>query len=120
MHVSDAVRAEPEHRPQRKPFDAGKTWVTAPSRRSPWRDETSRRETFTLAHPEVRITPGTEYQWWQAVIPAQDGGEVLTGFDLGDLLDELEARYGVAFPAGPGTRWPHSPTFPLPPVSAGS
>ena len=52
-------------------------------------DQVPRRQAFERAHPDVRISylgPA-----WQAVIPRQDGEQVVTRFDLRELLDKLES-----------------------------
>ncbi|HEX6527656.1 MAG TPA: hypothetical protein VF070_47715 [Streptosporangiaceae bacterium] len=57
-------------------------------------DQVSRRERFKAAHPQVRITfvgPA-----WQAVIPLPDGEDVITRYELRDLLDVLEERLMTA------------------------
>jgi hypothetical protein len=53
-------------------------------------DQVPRRLEFEKAHPEVRITylgPA-----WQAVIPKENGEDVITRFDLRALLDTLERQ----------------------------
>jgi hypothetical protein len=53
-------------------------------------DQVPRRARFEAAHPQVQIVylgPA-----WQAVIPRDGGEDVLTRFELRDLLDELERR----------------------------
>ena len=56
----------------------------------PYPDHLSRRERLKAAHPQVRIAfvgPA-----WQAVIPLPDGEDVITRYELGDVLDVLEER----------------------------
>lgn len=53
-------------------------------------DQVPRRLAFEKDHPEVRIVylgPA-----WQAVIPRQDGEDVITRYDLRRLLDALDKR----------------------------
>ncbi len=60
-------------------------------RGTPWRDQVPRRREFEQAHPEVGITYLSTV--WQAVIPQQDGEDIVTRYELSDLLDELEERF---------------------------
>ena len=60
-----------------------------------WRDQVPRQQAFTDAHPEVTITSGGAGSWWQAAVPDGDAMEYLTRFELCDLLDVLEERFGV-------------------------
>ena len=51
-----------------------------------------RRERFEYAHPRVQIASGDLHAYWQAVFAEDGGTSVVTRFELGDLLDELEGR----------------------------
>jgi hypothetical protein len=48
-----------------------------------------RKVRYEREHPDVQIIYGTDH--WQAVIPVQGGQNVITRFELGDLMDELES-----------------------------
>jgi hypothetical protein len=61
-----------------------------------WADQVPRRARFEAEHPEVSIELLGHAGPWQGVIPAQGGGrEVVTRYELRDLLDELERRLAL-------------------------
>ena len=45
---------------------------------------------FRAQHPRVIITQHASFGYWQAWIPASNGGSVFTRYVLGDLLDTLD------------------------------
>ena len=47
---------------------------------------------FRQAHPCVMVGAGRG--WWQAVIPATNGEQVITRYTLGQLLDKLDELTG--------------------------
>ena len=61
----------------------------------PWVDQVPRWDAFKAAHPEVVITPPgkTAGALWRAVIPLPDGEDIVTRYELGDLLDVLEEHF---------------------------
>jgi|GEM_PF-4410035 hypothetical protein len=51
-----------------------------------------RLDQFRARNPEVVIERDADCGFWQAWLPAINGGTVLTRYVLQDLLDELELR----------------------------
>ncbi|HEV2452206.1 MAG TPA: hypothetical protein VGS62_09805 [Streptosporangiaceae bacterium] len=45
---------------------------------------------FRSAHPRWRIGYDDDHRYWQAWLPAPDGGTVRTAYLLRDLLDKLD------------------------------
>jgi hypothetical protein len=45
---------------------------------------------FRAQHPRVIITQHASFGYWQAWIPASNGGSVFTRYILSDLLDTLD------------------------------
>lgn len=93
-------------------FRAG-SMIPLNMRGQPWSDQVPRLTAFRAAHPEVTITnagnPLAPAGWWQAAIEDGDAVEYITRFELSDLLDVLEERFG-AEDAGP---------LPTPPLGGG-
>ena len=51
-------------------------------------EQVMRLARFRQAHPGVIVGAGRG--WWQAVIPAANGEQVITRYTLGQLLDRLD------------------------------
>ena len=51
---------------------------------------------FRQAHPGVMVGAGRS--WWQAVIPATNGEQMITRLTLGRLLDKLDELTGEREP----------------------
>ncbi|HLK01955.1 MAG TPA: hypothetical protein VKU39_18895 [Streptosporangiaceae bacterium] len=53
---------------------------------------------YRKQRPEIAIGAGDGYAgagYWQAVVQVPGGSDTITRFTLGELLDELEKRYGT-------------------------
>ncbi len=59
-------------------------------RRPDYQDQVARRFEFEAAHPQVQIMRIDTA--WQGIIPIADGEDVITRYELRDLLDALEQR----------------------------
>jgi hypothetical protein len=70
-------------------------------------DQVPRLSQFRRAHPGITIGAGHGY--WQAQIPLLSGEQVITRYQLRDLLDKLDTLTSDPGPAG---------TNPAPPPSA--
>jgi len=68
---------------------------------------------FRAQHPTVIITQHASFGYWQAWIPASNGGSVFTRYVLSDLLDTLdelaasERGRGAGDPAAAPPGLPH-------------
>lgn len=56
--------------------------------------QAARLARFRRAHRHVAVGTLTADGPWQARIPRADGETVVTRYDLGDLLDELDVQLG--------------------------
>ena len=59
-------------------------------------EQVMRLARFRQAHPAVMVGAGRG--WWQAVIPATNGEQVITRYTLGQLLDKLDDLTGEREP----------------------
>jgi hypothetical protein len=55
-------------------------------------EQVMRLARFRQGHPGVMVGAGRG--WWQAVIPAANGEQVITRYTLGQLLDRLDELTG--------------------------
>lgn len=59
-------------------------------------EQVMRLARFRQAHPGVMV--GAGHGWWQAVIPAGNGEQVITRYTLRQLLDRLDELTGEREP----------------------
>jgi hypothetical protein len=55
-------------------------------------DQVGRLNQFRAGHPSIKIHAGQGY--WQAQIPQHNGEQVITRYQLKDLLDKLDTLTG--------------------------